>query len=158
MQVRSIPGVLGLISAYYGVVESQGRGTLHIHLLLWLADTPRTAIMKEQLTDKRRREKLKHYISQTVHAHAEGVTEAGCLAPNPSPSPAYNRPPNPQSPSFATNAIEAKKNAYRIIAIPRLQHQQNPPLLWLLWRLWSTLEHYYVSAPAAPAALEQPEL
>lgn len=29
-------GVLGVVKAYYGCVESQGRGTLHCHMLVWL--------------------------------------------------------------------------------------------------------------------------
>lgn len=29
-------GVLGVVKAYYGCVESQGRGTLHCHMLIWL--------------------------------------------------------------------------------------------------------------------------
>lgn len=29
-------GVLGLVKRYYGCVESQGRGTLHCHMLVWL--------------------------------------------------------------------------------------------------------------------------
>ncbi|KAF8830527.1 hypothetical protein HHX47_DHR2001129 [Lentinula edodes] len=29
-------GIFGEVSVYYGVVEAQGRGSLHIHLLLWL--------------------------------------------------------------------------------------------------------------------------
>ncbi|KAJ3720729.1 hypothetical protein DFJ43DRAFT_960931, partial [Lentinula guzmanii] len=29
-------GVFGKVSVYYGVVEAQGRGTLHLHLLIWL--------------------------------------------------------------------------------------------------------------------------
>ena len=29
-------GVFGKVSTYYGVVESQGRGRLHIHMLIWL--------------------------------------------------------------------------------------------------------------------------
>nr|GAT43560.1 predicted protein [Mycena chlorophos] len=31
-------GIYGQVSAYYGVVEAQGRGSLHIHMLLWLKD------------------------------------------------------------------------------------------------------------------------
>lgn len=30
------PGLLGNISSYYGMVETQGRGTLHVHILFWL--------------------------------------------------------------------------------------------------------------------------
>ena len=31
-------GVLGTVSAHYGCVEAQGRGTLHCHMLVWLKD------------------------------------------------------------------------------------------------------------------------
>ena len=31
-----IGGVLGPVKAYFGTVESQGRGSLHLHLLIWL--------------------------------------------------------------------------------------------------------------------------
>ncbi|KAJ7459328.1 hypothetical protein FB451DRAFT_969998, partial [Mycena latifolia] len=30
-------GVLGMVSAYYGTVEAQGRGSLHCHMMIWLA-------------------------------------------------------------------------------------------------------------------------
>ncbi|KAF8347116.1 hypothetical protein F5887DRAFT_1060863 [Amanita rubescens] len=30
------PGILGVTKGYYGVVEAQGRGSLHCHMLLWL--------------------------------------------------------------------------------------------------------------------------
>ncbi|KAJ6457648.1 hypothetical protein C8R45DRAFT_772273, partial [Mycena sanguinolenta] len=29
-------GILGVVKAYYGCVEAQGRGTLHCHMLIWL--------------------------------------------------------------------------------------------------------------------------
>lgn len=39
-QVKNGIGILGGISAYFGMVECQGRGTLHLHLLIWLKNTP----------------------------------------------------------------------------------------------------------------------
>ncbi|KUF86403.1 hypothetical protein AM588_10001138 [Phytophthora nicotianae] len=44
----SYRGLLGDVKAYFGMVESQGRGTLHIHLLIWLNHCPpnSTAVMK----------------------------------------------------------------------------------------------------------------
>ncbi|KAJ7751377.1 hypothetical protein B0H16DRAFT_1236237, partial [Mycena metata] len=30
-------GILGLVNAYYGTVEAQGRGTLHCHMMVWVA-------------------------------------------------------------------------------------------------------------------------
>ncbi|KIK22654.1 hypothetical protein PISMIDRAFT_651606, partial [Pisolithus microcarpus 441] len=39
-QVSQRQGILGFVSGYFGVVESQGRGSLHLHMLLWLNDAP----------------------------------------------------------------------------------------------------------------------
>ncbi|KAF8143075.1 hypothetical protein K438DRAFT_2110948, partial [Mycena galopus ATCC 62051] len=33
-------GLFGHCSAYYGMVEAQGRGTLHCHMLVWIEDNP----------------------------------------------------------------------------------------------------------------------
>ncbi|KAI6094775.1 hypothetical protein EV401DRAFT_2049176 [Pisolithus croceorrhizus] len=33
-------GIFGHVNAYFGVVESQGWGSLHLHMLLWLMDAP----------------------------------------------------------------------------------------------------------------------
>ncbi|KAJ3836597.1 hypothetical protein F5878DRAFT_511339, partial [Lentinula raphanica] len=41
-------GILGHVSAYYGCVEAQGRGTLHCHMLIWLHG----ALNPNQIKDK----------------------------------------------------------------------------------------------------------
>jgi hypothetical protein len=33
---KTKPGLFGKCKAYYGVVEAQGKGTLHCHFLIWL--------------------------------------------------------------------------------------------------------------------------
>ena len=33
-------GLFGHCSAYYAMVEAQGRGTLHCHMLVWLEENP----------------------------------------------------------------------------------------------------------------------
>ena len=45
-------GILGHVSAYFGTVESQGRGTLHLHLLLWLDGVLSADDMCEWLKDE----------------------------------------------------------------------------------------------------------
>src|SRR6266850_3760198 len=45
-------GVLGDVSAHYGVVESNGRGMLHLHCLVWLGgnftfDNLRTRVLND---------------------------------------------------------------------------------------------------------------
>ena len=123
-KVRSVPGVLGLIDSYFGMVEAQGRGNLHIHLLLWIANTPDANDMKTLLATPEFRSRLEYYIKNTIHAHAEGVTVGGCLGPNPRPHPAYSRPPNPNSASFVMDIKEAE----RLHVESSQYHTCKPPL------------------------------
>ena len=42
-------GIFGKVQSYVGTVEAQGRGTLHLHMLLWLKDAPCATEMKAAL-------------------------------------------------------------------------------------------------------------
>ncbi|KAJ3009702.1 hypothetical protein NUW54_g2705 [Trametes sanguinea] len=42
-------GILGVVKAYYGCVEAQGRGTLHCHMLVWVEGSLNPSAMKERL-------------------------------------------------------------------------------------------------------------
>ena len=33
-------GVLSKVNAYFGVVEAQGCGSLHLHIMMWLKNAP----------------------------------------------------------------------------------------------------------------------
>ena len=59
-------GVLGPVKAYFGAVESQGRGSLHLHLLIWLAHDMKPAELKEKIQDVNFREKLKAYLEDII--------------------------------------------------------------------------------------------
>ncbi|CAF4441235.1 unnamed protein product, partial [Adineta steineri] len=61
-----VDGVLGPIKAYFGTVESQGRGSLHLHLLIWLDHDMKPADMKEQVQNSTFREKLKAYLEDII--------------------------------------------------------------------------------------------
>ncbi|CAF4160991.1 unnamed protein product [Adineta steineri] len=61
-----VDGVLGLIKAYFGTVESQGRGSLHLHLLIWLDHDMKPADMKEQVQNSTFREQLKAYLEDII--------------------------------------------------------------------------------------------
>ena len=45
-------GILGLVKAYYGCVEAQGRGTLHCHMMIWLEGGLNPNEIKERVIDK----------------------------------------------------------------------------------------------------------
>ncbi|CAF4826013.1 unnamed protein product [Rotaria sp. Silwood1] len=59
-------GVVGSIKAYFGTVESQGRGSLHLHLLIWLDHDMKPADMKEKIQNADFREKLKAYLEDII--------------------------------------------------------------------------------------------
>ena len=59
-------GVLGPVKAYFGTVESQGRGSLHLHLLIWLDHNMKPADLKENIQDNNFREKLKAYLEDII--------------------------------------------------------------------------------------------
>ncbi|CAF4618095.1 unnamed protein product [Rotaria sp. Silwood1] len=61
-----VGGVLGPVKAYFGTVESQGRGSLHLHLLIWLVHDMKPADMKEKIQNADFREKLKAYLEDII--------------------------------------------------------------------------------------------
>jgi hypothetical protein len=40
MRTKAFDGFFGNVKVYYGMVETQGGGTLHVHFLVWLTDAP----------------------------------------------------------------------------------------------------------------------
>jgi hypothetical protein len=61
-----VGGVLGPAKAYFGTVESQGRGSLHLHLLIWLDHDMKPTDMKEKIQNAEFREKLKAYLEDII--------------------------------------------------------------------------------------------
>ena len=57
-RVTSKKGVLGQVTAYFGIVKAQGCGTLHLHMLMWLASTPNSDEMETALESSYFRDKL----------------------------------------------------------------------------------------------------
>jgi hypothetical protein len=61
-----IGGILGPIKAYFGTVESQGRGSLHLHLLIWLDHDMKPTDMKEKIQDANFRDKIRAYLEDII--------------------------------------------------------------------------------------------
>lgn len=95
-QVKSSTGVLGKISAYFGTVESQGRGSLHLHMLLWLKGAPTAERMQILLQTTEFRAKVKAYIRANLRAHVPGLNTADDIKRTRNETEiAYSRPPHP---------------------------------------------------------------
>jgi hypothetical protein len=59
-------GVLGPIKAYFGTVENQGRGSLHLHILLWLDHDITPTQMKQNIQNEDFRNSLINYLEDIV--------------------------------------------------------------------------------------------
>jgi len=58
--------VLGPVKAYFGTVESQGRGSLHLHMLIWLDHDYTPAQLREKIKDEQFRNDLKDYLEDII--------------------------------------------------------------------------------------------
>ena len=58
--------VVGPVKAHFGTVESQGRGSLHFHLLIWLNHEFTPAQLKEKIQDEDFRRKLLDYLEDII--------------------------------------------------------------------------------------------
>ena len=59
-------GVLGPIKAYFGTVENQGRGSLHLHILMWLDHDMTPSQLKESVQNVEFRQGLLDYLEDII--------------------------------------------------------------------------------------------
>ena len=58
--------VLGPVKAYFGTVENQGRGSLHLHMLIWLDHNYTPAQLRENIKDEQFRNNLRDYLEDII--------------------------------------------------------------------------------------------
>lgn len=91
-------GILGHTIAYVGVVESQGRGSSHIHLLFWNDDTPSADDMIQLLDTEDFRRHVAVYGDAIMRARIEGLDTVEEVQSTPTqPEVAYSRQLDPDS-------------------------------------------------------------
>lgn len=103
-------GVLGVLEAYVGSVEAQGRGTLHLHILLWLRGAPTPTEMRDLLQTDTFRQRIRDYIGTTIKASLDdrdGETMVGLKKPK--ESVAYSRPVDPSRGDYTNEAKTAER-------------------------------------------------
>jgi hypothetical protein len=94
-EVEGRMGIFGMVNGYFGVVEAQGRGSLHVHMLVWLKDAPNADEMMELLTHSEFRERIATYINHTVRTDLQGFDEEFVRETRFEPHVSFSRPPNP---------------------------------------------------------------
>nr|GAT48229.1 ATP-dependent DNA helicase [Mycena chlorophos] len=98
-------GVFGEIGAYYGVVEAQGRGSLHLHILLWRKHAPSPLKLQERMKEDPQFAQRVYdwhddvYSFSMPDATAEFVHEKGTYTR----LPVMSRPADPDDPDFEAN-------------------------------------------------------
>ncbi len=70
---KSKNGVLGYIKAYYGMVETQDRGSLHLHMMAWVVGGTNPSELKEKLKLHDFKVKLLKYLDSVIHCDFEGL-------------------------------------------------------------------------------------
>ena len=73
-------GAYGVVQAYLGAVEAQGRGTLHLHMLVWLKDAPTAKVMQEALKNDGFHQRIIDFIKATIHADIDGMDTDNLLS------------------------------------------------------------------------------
>jgi hypothetical protein len=107
--VRSSKGVLGRLSGYFGVVEAQGRGSLHTHMLAWLADVPNADEMVELLRGESFRERIIEYLKGNIHADVEGLDEKYVKETKRETGITYSRPLDPDQSDWGRRFKEMER-------------------------------------------------
>jgi Helitron helicase-like domain at N-terminus len=102
-QVNSGLGILGRVQAYFGLVESQGRGTLHLHMILWLANSPRLDMVPQLLQNSDFRQRVVDYIRENLRAYLPGLETAESIQEiDADKEIACKWPPNPHDTNYDT--------------------------------------------------------
>ena len=95
-QVECRMGIFGFVSGYFGVVEAQGRGSLHVHMLVWLKHAPNADEMLEMLTQSEFQEKLATYIEHNIWTNLDGFDEEYVQNNERERHISFSRPPDPR--------------------------------------------------------------
>lgn len=68
-------GLLGKLNVYYAIIETQNRGSLHLHCLLWIEDFFNPKQYKQLLKSSLFRDKLQEYIDSIVLCDYDNLKE-----------------------------------------------------------------------------------
>ncbi|TFK69980.1 hypothetical protein BDN72DRAFT_870513 [Pluteus cervinus] len=114
--VRS-KGILGIVQAYIAAREAQGRGSLHLHMLLTLAKMLSAKKIKAALLSVEFRERLKHFISATVKADLGEPNASAALAIPKIVAPAYSRPLDPSTENYDVLSQDLERKLARTVQV-----------------------------------------
>ncbi len=108
-------GIFGQVNAYIGAVESQGRGTLHLHILLWLRGSPSSKVMMAALLSEAFRDKMKEFIRANITADLDSASAEEIDKMSTQTAVSYARPMHPSEPDYQACRNESLKSVARTV-------------------------------------------
>ncbi|CAF1089809.1 unnamed protein product [Rotaria sordida] len=128
-------GVLGPVKAYFGTVESQGRGSLHLHLLIWLDHDMKPADMKEKIQDATFRNKLKAYLEDIIKEDLDDFKDKQVIESSDVVPRSFNTPTRLSQDNIYTalrtidlTGFAENTDKFPILSTPTKQHQSSPSI------------------------------
>lgn len=115
--VKRKDGIFGKVASYIGTVEAQGRGTLHLHIVVWLVGSLTHVQMKEALKSEAFRAKVQRYIAANIRADLEGADKKTVLQMRRQNAVSYSRPVDPRQPNYSLAAKAAEMQLARAVQL-----------------------------------------
>ncbi|GAW00963.1 ATP-dependent DNA helicase PIF1 [Lentinula edodes] len=109
-------GIYGVVKAYVGMVESQGRGMLHLHMLVFLDGAPRPSVMAQCLRGDQFRQRVAGFISVNLRADV-GVGVEEMRSMKATPGVGFNRPLDPWHSTYAQDVVSQEKHLARSLQL-----------------------------------------
>ncbi|RDB26251.1 hypothetical protein Hypma_006070 [Hypsizygus marmoreus] len=110
-------GIFGMVKSYIGMVEAQGQGTLHLHLILWLCESPTSSEMQAALSNESFRDKIRAFIQANIRADINGANSQQIAAMKVVPKISYSRPIDPRQPNFDVLLPERESELARAVQV-----------------------------------------
>lgn len=113
--IKRNEGIFGEVAAYVGTVEAQGRGTLHLHIVVWLSGALSSSEMKEALQSDKFRRKVSTYIATNIRADIHGANAAAVNRMPREKAVSYSRTCDPRKPLYEELADAAETTLARAV-------------------------------------------
>ncbi|KZP00253.1 hypothetical protein CALVIDRAFT_469531, partial [Calocera viscosa TUFC12733] len=75
LRVGKGAGLLGVCNGLYGMVEAQGRGTLHCHMLIWIDGNPSPSLLREKMNDSCFKATMFAWLERLIKTELPGTME-----------------------------------------------------------------------------------
>ena len=126
-------GILGVVKAYYGCVEAQGRGTLHCHMLIWLEGGLNPTEIKNKIlrdNDKDFQDRLLAFLDDTISNCIPRDPDPCLVTPSSSHHPCSVRSIKPISNNELNHALRRKDLHHLVTKCQRHSHTHTCYKYW----------------------------